>query len=143
MTFAENLQKERKNANISQECLAEQLHITRQAVSKWESGQSTPDVETCIQICRVLGVSPNRLLLGEKEEHLQEETKKSSIYTITTVFLMVVLLCGTIILVCNLNSNTFEPKVHTISIIMIGISVIAFSVTTVLKYCLKKKHTSN
>ena len=40
MNFAKNLQSIRKGANLSQEQLAEQLHISRQAVSKWEMGDS-------------------------------------------------------------------------------------------------------
>ena len=41
---------------MSQEQLAEQLHISRQAVSKWEMGQSTPDIDTCVRLCEVLKV---------------------------------------------------------------------------------------
>ena len=67
MAFSSNLQHLRKEANLSQEKLAEQLHITRQAVSKWESGQALPDADTCLKLCEVLGVSPNCLLLGEEQ----------------------------------------------------------------------------
>ena len=45
MRFSEKLPKLRKNNNLSQEQLAEQLGVSRQAVSKWESEQSTPDIE--------------------------------------------------------------------------------------------------
>lgn len=73
MAFSNNLQHLRKEANLSQEKLAEQLHITRQAVSKWESGQALPDTDTCLRLCEILGVSPNRLLLGE--ENLDSSNK--------------------------------------------------------------------
>ena len=54
--LAKHLQSLRKKANMSQEDLAEQLHISRQAVSKWEQGQSTPDVETCLKLCELLNI---------------------------------------------------------------------------------------
>lgn len=45
MRFSEKLPKLRKNNNLSQEQLAEQLGVSRQAVSKWEAGNSYPDME--------------------------------------------------------------------------------------------------
>lgn len=131
MPFSDNLYRLRKKANLSQENVSEALHVTRQAVSKWESGQSLPDVETCIKLCEILQVSPNRLLLGEndnlgsdpKNERITEKTG----YTITSVFLMVTLLCGTILLVYNLyNGSYFEPVVHVLAFSMICGSLISF-----------------
>ncbi|MDE6659113.1 MAG: helix-turn-helix domain-containing protein, partial [Eubacterium sp.] len=46
MAFKENLVFLRKSLNLSQEELAEKINVTRQAVSKWENGQSTPDMDT-------------------------------------------------------------------------------------------------
>ena len=45
MTFAEKLQKLRKQNGLSQEQLAEHITVSRQSVSKWELNQSIPDVE--------------------------------------------------------------------------------------------------
>ena len=45
MSFSDNLQVLRKRNNLTQEQLAEQLEVSRQAVSKWESGQSYPERE--------------------------------------------------------------------------------------------------
>ena len=49
MRFSEKLPKLRKNNNLSQEQLAEQLGVSRQAVSKWEAGNSYPDMEKMLQ----------------------------------------------------------------------------------------------
>ncbi len=46
MSFSDNLQVLRKRNNLTQEQLAEQLEVSRQAVSKWESGQSIRRWET-------------------------------------------------------------------------------------------------
>ena len=48
MNIADRIQHLRKSRGISQEELAEQIGVSRQAVSKWESGQSTPDLEKII-----------------------------------------------------------------------------------------------
>ena len=50
MSFGENLQYLRKQKEITQEQLAEQLEVSRQSVSKWESGQSFPEMEKLLQL---------------------------------------------------------------------------------------------
>ena len=48
MNLGENLKKLRKEYNLSQEQLAEKLNISRQAISKWESGKAYPDIDNLI-----------------------------------------------------------------------------------------------
>lgn len=62
--FKEILKKLRKDADISQEALASALGITPQAVSKWECGQSLPDVELIVPLADFFGVSADGLLRG-------------------------------------------------------------------------------
>lgn len=54
MRFCDKLPKKRKENNLSQEQLADRLGVSRQAVSKWESGQSYPDMDKLLQICKIL-----------------------------------------------------------------------------------------
>lgn len=54
MKFQEKLSKVRKEKNLSQEALAEKLGMSRQAISKWESGNSYPDMSTIIRLTKVL-----------------------------------------------------------------------------------------
>ena len=56
--------KKRKEKNMSQRELAEFLHITDKAVSKWERGLSFPDITILIPLSEVLGVSLYDLLIG-------------------------------------------------------------------------------
>lgn len=58
----------RKAAGLSQEQLGELLGVTRQAVSKWESGQTTPDAVTVAKLCAALHVSADFVLLGKEPE---------------------------------------------------------------------------
>lgn len=62
MKFSEKLTKLRKDNNLSQEALAEKLNMSRQAISKWESGNSYPDMSTMINICKVLNCTLDSLL---------------------------------------------------------------------------------
>lgn len=56
----------RKEMGLTQKKLAEQLHITDKAVSKWECGNSLPDTSVMVDLCNVLGISVNELLSGER-----------------------------------------------------------------------------
>lgn len=70
MELYERISLARKKAGLSQEQLGEKLGVSRQAVSKWESGQTNPDVAYITEMCRLFGVSADWLLLGE--EHADE-----------------------------------------------------------------------
>lgn len=56
----------RKGKGFTQAQLAEMLNITDRAVSKWETGKSMPDVSIMLELCKVLDISVNELLNGEK-----------------------------------------------------------------------------
>lgn len=58
----------RKKAGLSQEALAQELGISRQAVSRWETGEAVPDTEKIIQLSRLFEVTTDYLLLDEVEE---------------------------------------------------------------------------
>ena len=57
MTFGENLQYYRKQNNLTQEDLAEQMQVSRQSVSKWENGEAMPDLEKVIKLADILRVN--------------------------------------------------------------------------------------
>lgn len=58
----------RKAAGLTQEQLGELVGVTRQAVSKWESGQAVPDALTIAKLCKELNVSADYVLLGKEPE---------------------------------------------------------------------------
>lgn len=59
-----NCKRLRQRAGLSQEDLAERLHVTRQAVSAWETGKNQPDVETLAALAEVLGADVRELIYG-------------------------------------------------------------------------------
>ena len=60
--FGERLAALRKQRGMSQETLAEKLELTRQTISKWETGASTPDLALLVRLAEVFEVSPDSLL---------------------------------------------------------------------------------
>lgn len=64
----------RKKAGMSQEALAAELNISRQAVSRWETGEATPDTDKVVQLSRLFGVTTDYLLLDEIEASAAPQT---------------------------------------------------------------------
>ena len=74
MAFSDNLQFIRAQAGVTQEQLAEQLDVSRQSVSKWESGASFPEMDTLLRICDLYDVNMDTLLRGSVEESRVSDT---------------------------------------------------------------------
>lgn len=66
--FPAQLKKIRKEQNTTQDDLANQLFVTRQAISKWESGDSTPDLNNLIKLTDIFNVSLDTLFFGAEHE---------------------------------------------------------------------------
>ena len=68
--FKDNLVQLRKMKKMTQEGIAEKVGVTRQAVAKWESGETVPDLEKCRLLAELFGVSLDDLANYEPEENL-------------------------------------------------------------------------
>lgn len=65
MSFGENLQFLRRQRNMTQEGLAEQLEVSRQSVSKWESDTAYSEMDTILKLCDLFGCNMDTLLRGD------------------------------------------------------------------------------
>ena len=65
MAFGEQLQEVRRRSGLTQEQFAEELQVSRQAVSRWESGRSYPEVDKILYICNRYGVPIGQLFAEE------------------------------------------------------------------------------
>jgi len=74
MTLSENLPYLRTRQNLTQEQLAEMLNVSRQSVSKWESGASYPEMETILKLCDIFHIDMDTLLRGNAEKSFAEDT---------------------------------------------------------------------
>lgn len=79
MEISERLQELRKKAGYSQEQVSEMLGLSRQAISKWESGQGKPDIENIIKLTEIYHVSADYLLLGVEQNNVNVKSKKPKI----------------------------------------------------------------
>lgn len=79
MILADKIIELRKKSGMSQEELAEKLGVSRQSVSKWESAQSTPDLNRILKMSEVFGVSTDYLLKDEIDLIKSESTADTSI----------------------------------------------------------------
>jgi transcriptional regulator with XRE-family HTH domain len=66
MEFNEKLQQLRKEKDLTQEQLADELYVSRTAISKWESGRGYPSIDSLKAISKLFGVSVDDLLSGEE-----------------------------------------------------------------------------
>jgi len=89
MKFSDKLQKIRKENNITQEGLADRLNVSRQAVSKWESGIAYPDTEKLIQISKIFNVSLDELINDniDMDKNNDNKNKKMSFMEILNLVL--------------------------------------------------------
>lgn len=75
MNFADNLKRIRKENNLSQEQLAEELGVSRQSVSKWESGQAYPEMDKILKLCNMFNLSIDDLI-NENISAVNEQKKE-------------------------------------------------------------------
>lgn len=75
MKIGNQIHQLRKLSGMTQEQMAEKLNVSRQTISKWESGATMPDLESMVQICRMFQLSLDELLLKE-EENLTKGNEK-------------------------------------------------------------------
>ena len=91
MNLANRIQRLRKAKGISQEELADGLGVSRQAVSKWESEQSMPELDKIIQLSEYFGVTTDFLLKGvEREVSAEEKGAKAGVFVLMATALHVI-----------------------------------------------------
>lgn len=119
LTVGQKIAMRRKLLCLSQEALAEQLDVSRQAVSKWESDAALPDIDKLITLCKLFDVSVGWLLGTEDSPALPSQIKDQELETIdkllkkyrkpskyTRVFLFVI----SIALILSLTTGIFFSK---------------------------------
>jgi transcriptional regulator with XRE-family HTH domain len=105
MIFADKLKSERKNKGWSQEELAEKLFVSRQSVSKWESGQNYPSIEILINISDLFGLTIDELLRSDDElkKKVIKDSKQLAYPKLKAAF-DVIFLIGVLLLVIKLGT---------------------------------------
>ena len=82
MNFSEKLKEIRKKEGISQEQLAEKIGVTRQAITKWETGKGLPDVENMVIIAEIFKTTIDELLM----DSVTKTAPEAPLYTSETIY---------------------------------------------------------
>lgn len=84
--LSENLYSLRKLNKLTQEEVAEKIGVSRQALAKWENGDTLPDIEKCTQLAELYGVSLDSLVnYSQKEHKLNVPPKGKHVFGMVTV----------------------------------------------------------
>ena len=99
MIFSERLKREREKKGWSQAELAEKIHVSRQSVSKWETGKNYPNIEVIIDLSDLFGITIDELLRSDEElkEKVIQDSKQLA-YPKWKVFFDSVFLLGALLL---------------------------------------------
>ena len=111
MKLSEQIKKYRKENNLTQEQFASKLFVSKQAVSKWETNRSYPDINLLPQIAEMLNISIDELI-GKKETEnstnnqekiIEKKIPKKKIFICSAIVLFIAIFC--VFLISILNSN--------------------------------------
>ena len=117
MTLGEKLQLLRRSRGLSQEQLAAELDVSRQAISKWECGDSTPDLDKLRTICTYFGVTTDYLIWEHEEDVPQTAASKQDVNVcgrngiFGDVLLLVLLLAGLAALIIQIGRASCRERV--------------------------------
>jgi transcriptional regulator with XRE-family HTH domain len=89
-TYGEKIAQYRRANKLTQQELGAKLNVSAQAVSKWEKGQSEPDLITVRNLCRIFGISADRFLSDDKIEIFDAKNRRVTVVGVCTACLSVV-----------------------------------------------------
>ena len=143
MAFSDNLQFIRAQAGVTQEQLAEQLNVSRQSVSKWESGTSFPEMDTLLRICDLYDVNMDTLLRGSVEESRVSDTARYDDFMNRFSLRMALSIAGVALMIV-LNaynpSDSFEMLAGALFMLIVTISVVVIVASGIQYDNFRKKH---
>ncbi len=129
MTIGERLLKLRRDKNISQEELANELDVSRQTISKWETDQSLPDSDKIVPLCNYFGITSDELLTGNKNivEKNSEDYKKKFARNIAIAVMIYIMSLVSIIVCSELIDNAVIGVALFFTLIALGTGLIIYS----------------
>ena len=136
MKFYENLKYLRKEANFTQEELAEQLSVSRQAVAKWESGQSLPDIENFKQLSDIFGVTMDSLvgdIETKKDSIMNKKIKDIGYFIFAIIFLLIDIFLSVYNFFKKIVSNETIIAITTVLMIVMAFIIFVFAIQLYLK----------
>ena len=135
MAFPENLQFIRTREGITQEHLAELLNISRQSVSKWESGTSFPEMDTLLRICDLYNVNLDTLLRGSVEAETVSDTvgynDAMNRFTRRVTFSVGAIIAGVALMILLVGLGGNEMVATALFLLIITVSVVVLVASSI------------
>lgn len=125
MKIEDKLLKLRKEKGLSQEEVADILNVSRQTISKWETGQSSPDFDKIIPICELYEISCDELLTGRKQEEIIKEEKEQENMKAKGIGISVLLYFISIVLLLFFLANKDNP-IFSIGVFLISLGIASY-----------------
>lgn len=132
MNMADRIQSLRKSKGFSQEELADKVGVSRQAVSKWESEQSTPDIEKIIIMSELFEVTTDYILKGTEPVNM---TSRKTVYSLYSGFAV---LFTTIAGIWSFTANRF--RIDECFFIMAAGAVIGCAIALIIQVISNQNH---
>lgn len=117
MEFYEKLKELRKNLGLTQEELAEELFVSRTAISKWESGRGYPSIDSLKEISSYFSVSIDDLLSGEQLIFIAEKENKSNLNGLCDLLLGFSDLLSLMLIFLPLYPKPVDGYIYSVSLI--------------------------
>jgi len=130
MNLGEKIHNLRKQKGMSQEELASQITVSRQAISKWELGESVPDTENVLQLSKIFGVSTDYLLNDDAESGIDlpvirdNNDKKKRKYNLIILYFIMGLFFMFILLLGIFTRHIFYLVIGSIFIVFFGLGLL-------------------
>ena len=116
MEFHEKLQELRKSRGLTQEELAEELYVSRTAISKWESGRGYPSIDSLKEISNYFSVTIDELLSSEKLLSIVEKENKANIQNMCDWLFGLLDIFAIVLIVLPLYPNVVDGFVYSVNL---------------------------
>ena len=148
MEISKCIKDARQNNNISQESLAEQLGVSRQTVSSWETGKSYPDIVRVIKMSDIFNISLDKMLKEDKKlvNNMQEkmDTVKSNKSIVFTILFAIIFFGGIYLIQTFVDIPKIDNLYLNIGVLIVFIvGVLTYLFTNVYVGKLLNQKTSN
>lgn len=154
MEFHEKLQELRKSRNLTQEELAEELYVSRTAISKWESGRGYPSIDSLKAISGFFSISIDELLSADALVSIAEKENRSNIQRICDMLFGTVDLIGILLALLPLYSRQMDNSVIAVNLwkfkpangwicIICWLLIVAFVLLGIVKIVLNHMYIDN
>ena len=121
MQLGNNIYNTRKEKGLSQEKLAEKINVTRQTISNWELGETSPNPEQLILLSKSLNKSIDELV-GNEFESSKSKEKNDSLKNLKYIYTCLAIICGSIAGIWSFSANRFR-QIEILFIIAIGMVI--------------------